>query len=116
MGAHGSGLGYVPCPVCSGAFSADLEYRGTGYTQKSGERVSHTEEYAGYTEAHHCGAVFLSGVSVSLWGKSAAPVFAAVPAGNFRVIGVFSGAAYTDAIIIKRGKFNGNGVGGKSGF
>ena len=48
-----------------------------------------------YAEAHHCGAVFLSGVSVSLWRKSTATVFAVVPAGNLRVIGVFPGAAYT---------------------
>ena len=95
MGAHGGRLGHVPCFVRSGAFSTDLEYRGAGNTQKSGKSVSHTEKYAGHAEAHHCGAVFLSGVPVSLWRKSATTVFAVVPAGNLRVIGVFPGAAYT---------------------
>lgn len=116
MGAHGSGMGHVPCIVGGGAVSADMEYWSTGNAQKSGAGVPHTEKHAGYTKAHHCGAVFLSGISVSLWRKSAATIFAAVFAGNLRVIGVFPGAAYTDAIIIKRGKFNGYGVGGKSGF
>ena len=105
MGAHGGGLGHVPCFVRSGAFSADLEYRGAGNTQKSGKSVSHTEKYAGHAEAHHCGAVFLSGVSVSLWRKSATTVFAVVPAGNLRVIGVFPGAAYTFEIKKKSRKF-----------
>lgn len=95
MGVHGSGLGDVPCPVCGGAFSADLEYRSTGNAQKSGEGVSYTEKHAGYPETYHCGAVFLFGVPVSLWRQFAPPVFAAVPAGNLRVIGVFSGAAHT---------------------
>ena len=106
MGAYGSGLGHVPCPVCGGAFSADLEYRSTGNAEKSEARVSHTEKYAGYTETYHCGAVFLFGVSVSLWGKSAAPVFAAVPAGNLRVIGVFPGAAHTFEVKKKSRKSN----------
>lgn len=116
MGAHGSGLGHVPCIVGGGAVSADMEYWSTGDRKKSGKSISNIEKYAGYIENDHCGAVFLSGISVSLWRKSAATIFAAVFAGNLRVIGVFPGAAYTDAIIIKRGKFNGYGVGGKSGF
>ena len=95
MGAYGRRLGDVPCLVCGGAFSADLEYRGAGNAEKSGARVSYTEKYAGYTETYHCGAVFLSGVSVSFWGKSAAAIFAAVFAGNIRVIGVFPCAAHT---------------------
>ena len=94
MAGNGSGLGDVPCPVRGGAFSADLEYRSTGNAEKSEARVSHTEKYAGYPETYHCGAVFLSGVSVSFWGKSAAAIFAAVPAGNLRVIGVFPCAAH----------------------
>ena len=106
MGAYGSGLGDVPCPVCGGAFSADLEYRGAGNAQKSGEGVSHTEKYAGHAEAHHCGAVFLSGVPVSLWGKSAAAIFAAVFAGNLRVIGVFPCAAHTFEVKKKSRKSN----------
>ena len=106
MGAHGSGLGDVPCPVRGGAFSADLEYRSTCNAQKSGEGVSHTEKHAGYPETYHCGAVFLFGVSVSLWRQSAAPVFAAVPAGNLRVIGVFLGAAHTFEVKKKSRKSN----------
>ena len=68
--------------------------RGAGDTEKSGEGVSHTEKYAGYPETYHCGAVFLSGISVCLWWKSAAAILAAVFAGNLRVIGVFPAAAH----------------------
>lgn len=95
MGADGSGLGDVPCLVCGRAFSPDLEYRGTGDPQKSRAGLPHAEKHAGNTEAHHCGAVFLSSISVSLWRKSAAAILAAVFTGNLRVIGVFSGAAHT---------------------
>ena len=110
MGAHGGRLGHVPCFVRSGAFSTDLEYRGAGNTQKSGKSVSHTEKYAGHAEAHHCGAVFLSGVPVSLWRKSATTVFAVVPAGNLRVIGVFPGAAYTFEIKKEKQKISSMGI------